>query len=331
VLSAVRRRDLNYRDVNTRIEGLKAELTSLDVDDTGVQSGQEGFQNDEEGFSAESLSSGPGSDESRYEIIDEVGRGGMGVVYKAKDTHLGRIVALKRLPENLRQHPTAVKFFEREARSAAILNHPNIVTVFDAGQENGTYFITMELLEGTPLDEVMTKHKVLPPVVVARLGVQIATGLQFAHRNKIIHRDIKTANLFLTRDKIVKIMDFGLAKMVEEVRKGATVIGGTPYYMAPEQASGKDVDHRADLYALGITLYQMSTGNLPFTEGDINYHHNHTPPPDPRTFKPDLPPQLATLILKLIEKEPDARIQNAADVVQVLQALIDSAPAKSNA
>ena len=278
---------------------------------------------------ASPAATGLGSAESRYEILDELGRGGMGIVYKARDTHLGRIVALKRLPDNLKQHPAAVKFFEREARSAAALNHPNIVTIFDAGQEADTYFISMEMLEGTPLDDVMEKHKCLPPLVVARLGIQIATGLQYAHRNKIIHRDIKTANLFLTRDKIVKIMNFGLAKMVEEVRKGATVIGGTPYYMAPEQATGESVDHRADLYAFGITLYQMSTGALPFTEGDITYHHRNTPAPDPRTFKADLPPQFAALIMKLIEKDPNDRLQNAEDVAKVLQSFLDSAQKKT--
>jgi tetratricopeptide (TPR) repeat protein len=316
VLSSVRRQDMSYREVDTRIENLKRQLTNLDGDATLVTS--------EPGATAVTTQAGP-ADADRYEILDQVGSGGMGVVYKARDKHLGRVVALKRLPENLREHPAAVKFFEREARSAAALNHPNIVTVFDAGQADGQYFITMELLEGTPLDVILKKRGALPALVVAQLGVQIATGLHFAHRNKIIHRDIKTANLFLTRDKIVKIMDFGLAKMVEEVRKGATVIGGTPYYMAPEQAGGEDVDHRADLYALGVTLYQLATANLPFTEGDISYHHRHTPPPDPREFVPELPGPLAELILQLLEKVPADRTQRAADVVKVLQSMIDQA------
>ncbi len=322
-LSAVRRKDLNYRDVNTRIETLKAAI-SADEEATRVNEQSPSMGGSMPPLGADPGETGLGSAESRYELIDELGRGGMGIVYKARDTHLGRVVALKQLPDNLKNHPAAVKFFEREARSAAALNHPNIVTIFDAGQEADTYFISMEMLEGTPLDDVMEKHKVLPPIVVARLGIQISTGLAYAHRNKIIHRDIKTANLFLTRDKIVKIMDFGLAKMVEEVRKGATVIGGTPYYMAPEQATGESVDHRADLYALGITLYQMSTGALPFTEGDITYHHRNTPAPDPRTFKQDLPAPLAALIMKLIEKDPDARIQSADEVAQALQSMVDA-------
>ena len=177
--------------------------------------------------------------ESRYEILEELGRGAMGVVYKARDKHLGRIVALKRLTENLRGHPTAIAFFEREARAAAALNHPNIVTVYDAGSESGHYFITMEFLQGTTLDSILRARGAMAAPIVAAIAMQVCAGLHYAHTARIVHRDIKTANLFYTRERIVKIMDFGLAKMVEEVRKGATVIGGTPFYMAPEQAAGE--------------------------------------------------------------------------------------------
>jgi tetratricopeptide (TPR) repeat protein len=303
ILEAIRRKDVHYGDVSTRIEELKRQLSPPAAGP------------------GESVALGAGSQvqESRYEIIEELGRGAMGVVYRARDKHLGRVVALKQLPPNLKDHPSAVHFFEREARSAAVLNHPNIVTIFDAGQENGTYFITMECLEGIPLDAIMKKHKRLASRAVAKLGIQIATGLDYAHRNKIIHRDIKTANLFFTKEKVVKIMDFGLAKMVEEVRRAATVIGGTPYYMAPEQAEGVGVDHRADLYALGVTFFQLATGSYPFDKGDVLYHHKHTEPPDPREFAADIPEELAKLILKLMAKRPEDRIQTAAEVVEVLQ------------
>jgi len=228
----------------------------------------------------------------------------------------------------MKDHPAAVQFFEREARSAAVLNHPNIVTVYDAGQENGSYFISMEFMEGTPLDTVLKKRGAIQPPIVARLATQIAAGLDYAHRNKIIHRDIKTANLFFTRDKVVKIMDFGLAKMVEEVRRGATVIGGTPYYMAPEQAAGENVDHRADLYALGVTLFQMLSGAVPFDKGDVAYHHRHTPAPDVREVAADVPEVMAQLIAKLLEKEPAARIQTAGEVGQVFQGWLETAAGK---
>jgi len=262
--------------------------------------------------------------ESRYEIIEELGRGAMGVVYRARDKHLGRVVALKQLPPNLKDHPTAVQFFEREARSAAVLNHPNIVTVYDAGQENGTYFISMECLDGIPLDAIMNQRDRLGPQVVAKLGTQIATGLEYAHSNKIIHRDIKTANLFLTKAKVIKIMDFGLAKMVEEVRRAATVIGGTPFYMAPEQAEGVGVDHRADLYSLGVTFFQLVTGSYPFDQGDVLYHHKHTPPPDPREYAVDVPAEMAEMILKLMAKKSEDRIQSAGEVVAILHRIIQA-------
>ena len=219
--------------------------------------------------------------ESRYEILEELGRGAMGVVYKARDKHLGRTVALKRLTENLRGHPTAIAFFEREARAAASLNHPNIVTVYDAGSESGHYFITMEFLQGTTLDSILRARGAMAAPIVAAIGMQVCAGLHYAHAARIVHRDVKTANLFYTRERVVKIMDFGLAKMVEEVRKGATVIGGTPFYMAPEQAAGESVDHRADLYALGVTLFELLTKSVPFRAGDVTL-----PPPQHARARP---------------------------------------------
>jgi serine/threonine-protein kinase len=259
--------------------------------------------------------------ESRYELLEEIGRGGMGVVYRARDRRLGRVVALKRLPENLRDHPTAVQLFLREARAAAALNHPNIVTLFDADQENDNYYITMELLEGLPFDAILRKQGQLTPRDVVRLGVQVAAGLQYAHEQRVVHRDIKTANLYFTNEKTVKIMDFGLAKMIEEVRRSTTVVGGTPYYMAPEQAAGESVDHRADLYAFGVTLFEMLTGRVLFGKGDVLYHHRHTPPPDPRSHAKDLPDPIAELVLRLLAKNPDDRYQTTAEVRSLLSSI----------
>jgi serine/threonine-protein kinase len=259
-----------------------------------------------------------------YELLDEIGRGGMGVVYKARDRRLGRVVALKRLPENLRDHPTAVQLFLREARAAAALNHPNIVTLFDADQEDGNYYITMELLEGFPFDAILKKRGRLTPLDVVRLGVQVAAGLQYAHEQRIVHRDIKTANLYFTKDRTVKIMDFGLAKMIEEVRRSTTVVGGTPYYMAPEQAVGEHVDHRADLYSFGVTLFEMLTGRVLFGKGDIVYHHRHSPPSDPRSHAEGIPDALAELVLRLLAKSPDDRYQTTAEVRSLLSHIAQS-------
>jgi serine/threonine protein kinase len=212
----------------------------------------------------------------------------------------------------------------REARASAALNHPNIVTVHDVDQEDGVFFITMELLEGTPLNKVLESRGRLSSHDVARVGTQICAGLGYAHDQRIVHRDIKSANLFFTQEKVVKIMDFGLAKMLEEVRKATTVIGGTPFYMAPEQSAGANVDHRADLYALGVTLFELVTGAVPFQDGDIPFHHRHSPAPDPREREASVPEAMALLILHLLAKDPEQRIQTAAEVGSRLQRITDA-------
>jgi serine/threonine-protein kinase len=297
---SIRARDFHYPEASARIEGLKRQIET-DRETRATITNQGGTQV-----------------ESRYEILGEIGRGGMGVVLKARDKRLGRIVALKRLPDNLRNHPTAVRLFLREARAAAALNHRNIVTLFDAGQEGDQYFITMELLEGLPLHDVLTRRGKLSPRDAARLGAQACAGLEFAHAQGIVHRDIKTSNLFFTKERVLKIMDFGLAKMTEEVRRAATVVGGTPYYMAPEQAAGEDVDHRADQYALGVTLYELVTGDVPFKEGDVTYHHRHTAPPDPMGAAPDLPEDFRDVILRLMAKRREDRFERTGDAGSLL-------------
>jgi tetratricopeptide (TPR) repeat protein len=268
--------------------------------------------------------------ESRYEIVGELGRGAMGVVYKARDRRLNRIVALKRLSGNLRENKTAAQLFLREAQAAAALNHRNIVTLYDAGEENGVYHITMELLEGLPLSAIQEQRGAFSVRDTAGLGLQVCAGLHYAHSQRIVHRDIKPGNIFFTRERVVKIMDFGLAKTIEEVRKGSTVIGGTPYYMAPEQALGQAVDNRTDLYAFGVTLFRMLTNTFPFTEGDLAYHHRHTAPPDPREHVPQLPEAMARLVLDLLQKDPGARPATAADVAARLQAIGRAARAPSS-
>ena len=299
----LRRRDASRTDVATRIQHLRQVVAA-----------------------SETASSRPTRDaasaESRYELLGELGRGGMGVVYKARDRRLGRVVALKRLPDNLKHHPQAVALFEREARAAAALNHRHIVTIFDAGEEDGNYFISMELLEGRPLSAILAKQRRLRAGDVMKLGTQICAGLHFAHERRIVHRDIKCGNLFFTNERVVKIMDFGIAKSLEEVRRQATVVGGTPYYMAPEQAAGQQVDHRADLYALGVTFFQLATGSLPFSDGDVSYRHRHEDPPDPRELAVDLPEELARLILWLMAKQPAERPADAGSVGESLRAML---------
>jgi tetratricopeptide (TPR) repeat protein len=298
-----------YSGVASRIEGLRKKRSAQRLAESQGSSG--------------SISGAPTAflAEQRYQILDELGRGGMGVVYRARDTRLDREVALKRLPETLRDHPKAIQLFVREAQACARLNHRNIVTIFDTDQEDGNFFITMELLQGFPMNAIRRKKGKLAARDVAHIGLQVAEGLDYAHGQQIVHRDIKTANLFFTTERVVKIMDFGLAKMMEEVRRGTTVMGGTPYYMAPEQALGAAVDHRADLYALGVTLFELLTGSLPFSEGDVAYHHRHSAVPDPRERAPEIPAALAELVMHLMAKEAEGRCASAAEVRERLQSL----------
>jgi tetratricopeptide (TPR) repeat protein len=315
VLEILRDREPTYPKVATRIEGLRKKLS-------------ESFRQ----HPSAPFASVPGATafvtKARYEILDEIGSGGMGRVHRARDRRLGREVALKRMPESLRDHPTAVSLFLGEAQAAARMNHPNIVTLYDADQEQGHFFITMELLHGLPLNAVLKEHGAFDAVDTARLGLQACAGLTYAHAQGIVHRDIKTANLFITKEKALKIMDFGLAKMVEAVRdQNATLIAGTPLYMAPEQAAGNVVDGRTDLYGLGVTLFELSTGRLPFFEGDVAEQHRHAAPPDPTTLVAGYPPALATLILRMLSKQPEDRPASAAEVASELSALLDAAMA----
>ena len=241
MLEELREREATYPALATRIETLRK------------QKGEAGLTRPTHGRVSNGLhSTAPMLRESRYAIREEIGRGGMGVVYRAHDKRLNREVALKRMPENLREHPKAVQFFMREAQAVARLSHRNIVTIFDVDQEDGIFFITMELLKGKPLNEVLKAKGRIGPRDATRLGIQIATGLACAHEQGIVHRDIKTANLFLTLDNTVTIMDFGLAKMVQEVRRASTVIGGTPYYMAPEQSAAARPCRSASSWSMEI-------------------------------------------------------------------------------
>jgi predicted Ser/Thr protein kinase len=258
---------------------------------------------------------GPG----RYVIRGTLGRGGMGIVYKADDTVLDRTVAFKVLPDAFKKNPQALANFLREAKSAAKLNHPNIVTVYDAGEQGGEFYIAMEYVDGNTLKEIIKRRGRIAPRGIVHVLAQMAEGLAYAHEKKIVHRDIKTANTMWTVERKAKIMDFGLAKVIEEVRNHTTVVSGTPYYMSPEQTLGKNVDHRTDIYSLGVSVFEMATGTLPFTEGNIPYHHVHTPPPDPREHVPELPELLVGVIERCMRKDPAERYQSAREILTELR------------
>jgi tetratricopeptide (TPR) repeat protein len=252
----------------------------------------------------------------RYELIEEIGRGAMGIVYRARDNELDEIVALKILPDNLSQNPDALNRFRAEARSARRLSHPNIVRIHDIGEEMGRKYISMEFIKGIDLKKHFRQKGKLPPPELAMIMMPTCAAIDYAHSMNIVHRDIKPANIILTEQLVPKVSDFGIAKALESTSETlAGAIIGTPLYMSPEQVQGQPVDTRADIYSLGIMMYELASGKPPFTEGDLAYQHCRVPP------KPlaDVPPALNDIIMKCLEKDRENRWRTAGEIRTALE------------
>lgn len=275
----------------------------------------------------------PGERFGQYDIVGPLGAGGMGVVYRARDSRLGREVALKMLPKASAADPARLQRFEQEAQAASALNHPNLLVVYDAGQHDGTPFLASELLEGQTLRDRIDEGP-LPPRKAIELAVQIASGLSAVHAKGIVHRDLKPENVFVTRDGRVKILDFGVARALEDTPKATNTLPltqsgavmGTAGYMSPEQVRGRPADARSDLFALGAVLYEMLTGSMAFpgeTPVERGYAILNLDPPSFEDAGVQVPPALDRVVRRCLEKEPEQRFQHARDLAFALEAITE--------
>ena len=267
----------------------------------------------------------------RYEISEELGKGAMGVVYRAVDPNIGRPIALKTMRVDVHgaDAEDMLKRFQNEARAAGLLNHPNIVTIYDAGEDQGVFYIAMEYIPGKTLAQLLQEVHVVSAEQLVQIGTQICAGLDYAHSKKVIHRDIKPPNIMILPDGTVKIMDFGIAKAGASLTHTGEVLG-TPNYMSPEQVKGKELDGRTDLFSTGVILYEMVTGERPFNGQNVTtiiYKIIHETPPAPRELDVTIHPGLSAIISKCLSKDPEDRYQSGSDLAMALKSYkIVSAP-----
>jgi serine/threonine-protein kinase len=265
-----------------------------------------------------------------YQIVSQLGRGGMASVYKAEQAGLGRLVALKILQPSLAADEVIVQRFQQEARIAANLHHAHIVTIYDVGEVEGTYYISMRYIEGENLGQLLRREGPLPPVRAMSMLEQVAEALDFAHSRTILHRDIKPANVMVEPGDQLTLTDFGIARAGEASHLTATrMVIGTPEYMSPEQARGDVIDKRSDLYALGVLMYEMLGGRPPFSAAStpsLLYLHVHEPPPPLNQLRPDLPRALSDVVSKALAKDPNERFQSGREMVVAARTAIAQMP-----
>ncbi len=262
----------------------------------------------------------------RYEVISELGQGAMGVVYKARDPLIDRVVAIKTINLGLAQEEKEEyegRFYQ-EARAAGRLNHPNIVTIYDVGKSGDIAYIAMEFLQGCELRDLMRENSKLPVDQVLDMVAQVASGLAYAHEHEIVHRDIKPSNIMVIRDGHVKITDFGIARMASSaIRTQTGMVLGSPKYMSPEQVLGKEIDTRSDIFSLGVMLYEMLTGQSPFTGENVNaimFQTLNSVPTPPGMLNSSVPDMLNFIVAKALAKDRDDRYQNASELATDLRA-----------
>jgi eukaryotic-like serine/threonine-protein kinase len=267
----------------------------------------------------------------RYRVLKELGRGAMGLVYLGKDPTIQRFVAIKtmrldQIDNDDKLQDIKSRFF-REAESTGRLSHPNIVTIYDAGEEQSLGYIAMELIEGTPLKQWARKPNLMPVNEVLLTLATVADALDYAHQQGVVHRDIKPANIMLTKDRIVKVMDFGIAKMASTSKTQTNMVLGTPTYMSPEQIAGKKVDGRSDIFSLGIVLFELLTGQLPFTADNLSavlFSIAHHPHPPILALSPDLPLMVQEIVDRALQKELPHRYRRAEEFAVELRACVRS-------
>ncbi len=272
---------------------------------------------------------GPPATLGRYKVLKEIGRGAMGVVYLGKDPTIQRFVAIKTMRLDAiddadKLQEVKARFF-REAESTGRLSHPNIVTIYDAGEEQDLGYIAMEVLEGTTLKQWSRKPNLMPPDKLIPTLATVAEALDYAHQQGVVHRDIKPANIMLTKDQVVKVMDFGIAKMASSSKTQTDIVLGTPTYMSPEQIAGKKVDGRSDIFSLGVVMFELLTGRPPFTADNVSallFAIAHQPQPALSAFRSDLPPLLQDVLSRALQKDAVQRYRRAHEFAQELRACL---------
>jgi eukaryotic-like serine/threonine-protein kinase len=321
--------DKNFKDIATRAEKLRA------AGETMIFGGALGAR---KGSPDSTVMVGGGVSDlakpqlGRYEVLKELGKGAMGVVYLGKDPKINREVAIKTLRfedefDSADMQAMKERFF-REAESAGKLVHPNIVTIYDAGDDGDISYIAMELLNGVDLKEFVTKDKLLPANDVLEIIAKVADALDYAHAEGVVHRDIKPANIMKLNDGRIKVADFGIARITSQSKTATGTVMGTPSYMAPEQLAGKKVDGRADLFSLGVTLYELLTGEKPFTGESVAtlmFRIANEPHPPIMHLRADLPPAVAAVIDKALQKNPDTRYARGSEFAKELRAALSKA------